>query len=130
MKCAAVKKLVKVCGSFMSSRNKVSNMSTGVKLRDVLGNMLVQGNLIECWLAAYPVGAPDKIIYQPYVFFTDKEYSQDELTEIMKTIHQKFVLDEETGYMKVDFRDLNRQLNKHGIGHFGTLRRYYFDVTD
>lgn len=98
--------------------------------RESLGDMLVNGNIIDCWLAAYPDGEPDKIIYQSYMFFTEKEYSQDELTEIMKTIHQKFILDKETGYMIVDFKDLNRQLNKHGIGHFGTLRRYYFDAEE
>ena len=96
--------------------------------RQILTDMLCDGNIIDCYLATYPAGEPDKITYQPYTFFTENKFSQDELTEIMKAIHQKFVLNKETGYMEVDFRDLNRQLSKHGISHFITIRRYYFDT--
>ena len=108
------------------SHNKEPEKTT----RQILTDMLWEGAFIDCYLATYPVGEPDKITYNPYMFFTDNKFSHDELTEIMKTIHQKFILNKDTGYMEVDFRDLSRQLNKHGICHFITLRQYYFDVEE
>lgn len=86
---------------------------------------------IDIWLQTYPADNPDRKTYQPYKFYTYEDYTHEELKKIMtENIQQKWFLNKDNGYMEIDLRDLNNQLNAYKISVLFEYERYYFDIEE